>query len=642
MEISSLFTDHMVLQNQKATPIWGWAKSGDEISVKFNPGKSCKNKKQTKTTITGKNGKWCVSLDPMSISTISAELVVQSKSGEKLNVTDILIGEVWLASGQSNMEWIVQNSLNAEKETESAKWPQIRMFSVPRYTDDKPVKNVKAKWTVCSPETVGKFSAVGYFFAKEIHKAQKTPVGILNTSWGGSRVETWISKNGLLSEASTRKETLDYIKDFNKVDRKIIQANRDEFMADQIAWLRKRVVADPGNKAYGKGWAKPTFDDSKWSEMTIPNVWQAGGIPENGVVWFRKKVHIPKNWAGKDLQITLGACDKHDVTYFNNEKIGSIGWELYDPWNVTRKYTIPGHLVIAGENLITVRVYSYRNGGGLTGPGDEMSINLLGDNQSKSINIAGQWKMKMEHNFGVIKSTNIEPGNNQNAPYTLYNSLLHPLIPYAIKGFIWYQGESNAGVAQTYHNTFSRMIREWRAVWGGTNLPFIFVQLANYTSSGTWPLLREAQLKTLNEPNTGMAVTIDVGDKTDIHPKNKQAVGKRLALQALHLAYHKKIDYSGPLYRNYIQESSKIQIWFNHDMGLTSSDNGPIKGFTIAGQDQVFHPAKVSIEADSVFVSSPKVKEPIAVRYAWDDYPTCNLINKAGLPASPFRTDNWT
>lgn len=641
MEISSLFTNHMVLQNQTATPIWGWAKAGEKITVTFTPGKSCKNKMQIKNTTTSADGKWCLSLDPLKISTIGAELVIKSKSSEAYKASDVLVGEVWLASGQSNMEWIVQNSLNSEKEIKDAKWPQIRMFTVPRYTADKPVKNVNASWKVCSPETVGNFSAVAYFFAREIHKNQKTPVGILSSSWGGSRVETWISKNGLLSEESTRKETLQYIQEFNKSDNKERQKNRDEFMADPIAWLRKRVVADPGNKAYSKGWAEPSFDDSNWDEMEIPNVWQTGGIPENGVVWFRKKVQIPKNWAGQDLQIILGACDKHDVTYFNNEKIGSIGWELYDPWNVTRKYTIPGHLVKAGENLITVRVYSYRNGGGLTGPADEMLIKNPQDKSKKSIKITGRWKMKMEHNFGVIKTSNLEPANNQNAPYTLSNSLLHPLIPFAIKGFIWYQGESNAGVAKTYHNTFSRMIREWRAAWGGADLPFIFVQLANYTSAGTWPLLREAQLKTLSEPNTGMAVAIDVGDKIDIHPKNKQAVGKRLALNALHLAYQQKVEYSGPMYRNYHVEGNKIRIWFNHDNGLTTSDKSQVKGFTIAGNDQKFYPAVVTFDSGSILVSSSKVKNPIAVRYAWADYPTCNLINKTGLPASPFRTDSW-
>jgi sialate O-acetylesterase len=642
MKLSSLFSDHMVLQNGEDLPVWGWSKPGDEITVKYIPGKNCKNKKQTKKTITAKNGKWTLKLDAMSVSTKGAQLVASSKKSKiSLEANDILVGEVWLASGQSNMEWVVQNSVNSDKEIAAAKWPEIRMFTAPKRTDEKMVENINSNWEVCSPATVAKFSAVAYFFGREIHQKEKTPVGLLNISWGGSRVETWISKNGLMAEESTRKETSEYQIELAKGDVKERIANRDEFTADPIAWLKKRVKADPGNKAFAKGWADQEFDDSDWSEMKIPNVWQAGGIPENGIVWFRKSISIPKEWAGQDLQVTLGACDKHDVTYFNNEKIGSIGWELYDPWNITRIYTIPGHLVKKGENLLTVRVYSYRNGGGLTGPQNEMRIRLLKGKNKKEIDISGQWKMKMEHNFGVIKSTNIEPGNNPNAPHTLYNSMIHPVIPYGIKGFIWYQGESNAGNAAAYRDLFPQMIREWRSDWGGNNLPFIFVQLANYVSSGTWPYLREAQTFSLKEPNTGMAVTIDIGDAIDIHPKNKQDVGKRLALSAEHLAYGRDLVYSGPLYRNFAVKDTSILIWFDHAIGLSAKGKGPIKGFLIAGEDKVFAEAKANVEGDAIIVSSPKVKKPIAVRYAWEDNPTCNLINKAGLPASPFRTDNW-
>lgn len=631
----------MVLQNGENTTIWGWSKPNNVITIKFLPSKSCKNKKQITSCLTDAKGKWSVALKPLKVSNKPAQIIALPKLGKKIEVNDVLVGEVWLASGQSNMEWIVQNSVNADQEIASANWPQIRMFTAPKRTDEKLVENINASWEVCSPATVAKFSAVAYFFGREIHQKEKRPIGLINVSWGGSRVETWISKNGLMAEESTRKETFEYQKELERGDVKERIANRDEFTADPIAWLRKRVAADPGNKAYAKGWANPAFDASDWAEMKIPNVWQAGGIPENGIVWFRKNIAIPKEWVGQDLQITLGACDKHDVTYFNNEKIGSIGWELYDPWNITRIYTIPGHLVKKGENLLTVRVYSYRNGGGLTGPQNEMHIKLLKGKSKKKIDISGQWKMKMEHNFGVIKSTNTEPGNNPNAPHTLYNSMIHPVIPYGIKGFIWYQGESNAGAAEPYRHLFPQMIREWRSDWGGRNLPFLFVQLANYVSSGTWPYLREAQLLALKEPNTGMAVTIDIGEANDIHPKNKQDVGKRLALSAEHLAYGRDLIYSGPLYRNFAIKESSISVWFDHAIGLTAKGKGAIKGFLIAGEDKVFVEAKAIVANDTVIVSSPKVKKPIAVRYAWEDNPTCNLINKSGLPSSPFRTDNW-
>lgn len=641
MKISSLFTDHMVLQSGEKNAIWGWAKAGDAISIQYLPGKGCKNKKQNINCITDKKGKWSANLNSLSVSNKPAKIILQSKSGTTLEVNDVLVGEVWLASGQSNMEWIVQNSTNADKEIATANWPGIRMYTVPKRTDEKMVEDINTKWEVCSPATVAKFSAVAYFFGRHIHFKEKTPIGLLNVSWGGSRIETWISKNGLLAEESTRKETLEFQNEIAKGNVKERIANREEFNTNPIAWLRKRVVADPGNHAYAKGWANSKFDDSDWAEMKIPNVWQAGGIPENGIVWFRKSVSLPKEWAGQDLQITLGACDKHDVTYFNNEKIGSIGWELYDPWNITRIYTIPGHLVKKGENLLTVRVYSYRNGGGLTGPQNEMRLKLLKGKSKKEIDISGQWKMKMEHNFGVIKSTNIEPGNTPNAPHTLYNSMLYPMMPYGVKGFIWYQGESNAANAEAYRSLFPQMIREWRAAWGGKNLPFIFVQLANYISTGAWPYLREAQMLTLKEPNTGMAVAIDIGEANDIHPKNKQDVGKRLALWAEKLAYGRDLIYSGPLYRNFVIKNSSIQVWFDHGMGMSAKTKGVIKGFMIAGEDKVFVDAKAITEGESIIVTSPKIKAPIAVRYAWADNPTCNLVNVANLPASPFRTDNW-
>ena len=287
MKISSVFTDHMVLQREQIVPIWGWAKANEKITIKFNPGKGCKNKSQIKKTVTNKEGKWTVNLDCLQTSKIAAKLTAESTSGGSLKAEDVLVGDVWLASGQSNMEWIVENSFNVEKEIASAKWPHIRMFTVPRLTDDKPVDNVNANWQVCSPETVAKFSAVAYFFGREIHKNENIPIGILSSSWGGSRVETWISKNGLLVEESTRKETLDYIAELKHDDGKARKKNRDDYMADPIAYLRKNVVADPGNKAFSKGWADPSFDDSEWQDVKVPNYWQDTGIPDNGVLWYR-------------------------------------------------------------------------------------------------------------------------------------------------------------------------------------------------------------------------------------------------------------------------------------------------------------------------------------------------------------------
>lgn len=630
----------MVLQNGESLPVWGWAKVGEIITIKFLPYKECKNLKQIKKVITGKDGKWLVYLESMTVSSIGAKLTVNSESGDYLEVKDILVGEVWLASGQSNMELNVQDSANPKMEISVAKWPQIRMFTVPKLTSCKPVANVNSKWVICSPETVSKFSAVAYYFAREIHKIENVPVGILHASWGSSRIESWISKNGLLAEETTRIETIEYEKDSNGEIKKRF-AERSAFDANPIKWLKKNVVADPGNKSFAKGWADPKFDDSIWAEMKIPQAWQTGGVVENGVVWFRKYINIPQAWVGCDLQITLGACDKHDVTYFNNKKIGSIGWDLYDPWDVIRKYTIPGYLVRKGENLISVRVYSYRNGGGLTGPEADMRLQPLDSKSKNPIDISGMWKYKVEHSFGIVKVKKIEPEKNQRNPYSLFNSMLYPLIPYSIKGFIWYQGEANASAAIAYRDTFPQMIREWRSQWGGRNLPFLFVQLANFIGSGALPLLREAQLMTLKVVNTGMAVTIDIGNPLNIHPLNKQDVGKRLALNAEFWAYGRVVIYSGPMYRNHIVKNANIHIWFDHADGLSAKNKGPILGFTIAGEDKIFVEAQAIIQESCLIITASKVKKPIAVRYAWDDNPIGNLCNQARLPASPFRTDNW-
>lgn len=650
MKIASLFSDHMVLQQGTKVPVWGWAEQGDTVTVRFIPAAGSGNKEQSKTAKPGKGGKWTVTLAPLKTCATPARMEVSSaKDAATVIANDVLVGEVWLASGQSNMEWTVKDSLNATDEKAAANWPLIRMFSTPNVIHEKTPDDIPSKWQICAPETVGDFSAVGYFFARELHKREQVPVGIVNSSWGGTRVEAWTSRKALLTDTPGAKEVRTFEAILATKASSGLQKDLAEYQANPKEWMRRNVMPDPGNKGHRRGWARSDFDDSEWQNMELPSAWQRRGVSGNGVVWFRRIVKVPASWAGRDLVLRIGACDKHDTTYFNNVLVGSTGWETESPWMVQRAYKVPGKLVKAGENLVTVRVYSYRNLGGMTGPMEEMRIEPAGNTADKPLPLAGKWKYAVEHDFGPVRGTPGEPNTipNQNSPYALFNSKIAPLIPYAIRGFIWYQGESNADSCFIYQSHFELIINDWRKHWRMGALPFLFVQLANYFSpfavkgKSGWPEVREAQLRTLRLPNTGMAVIIDVGDRDDVHPKNKQAVGLRLALAAEAQVYGKKIVYSGPIFRSARTAGSSMRLRFDHIGGGLTAKDGALRGFMIAGKDRQFVAAKAVISDGEVVISADAVKRPVAVRYAWDDNPDCNLYNKEGLPASPFRTDKW-
>lgn len=650
MKLASLFSDHMVLQRGAVVPVWGWAAPGDDVSVRFEPGARSENEKQVRTARADEDGRWTVRLAPMRACSIPARLVVESRrEGPVQEVKDVLVGEVWLASGQSNMEWTVKDSAGAADEIAAADHPGIRMFTVPRVIRRKPPMDVDGTWAVCSPESVAQFSAVAYFFGRELHRSEGVPVGLLNSSWGGTRVEAWTSREALVSDLLCRKEVEGVETVLRSLDAQKQEQAFAEFAAAPSAWLRRHVVPDPGNEGFGRGWAEPDFDDSAWPAGSMPAPWQRRGIPGNGVVWFRRAVNVPAEWVGRDLLLGIGACDKHDTTYFNGVQVGSTGWETDAPWTVCRTYRVPGRLVRAGQNVIAVRIYSYRNQGGLVGPEHAMKLEPADRIRGGAIPLSGLWRIAVEHDFGVIQGTAGEPAPlpNQNSPYCLFDNMIAPLCPYAVRGVIWYQGESNAGQAYHYRTRFPLLIRDWRRAWAQDSLLFLFVQLPNYDAGAgpegsSWAELREAQLMALHEPETAMAVTIDIGDREDVHPKNKRDVGRRLALAAQAAVYGGSIEGFSPLYRSHSVEGDAICVRFAHASGgLMTTDGGPPKGFTIAGEDRRFVPADAAIEGDAVVVRSPDVSHPVAVRYAWADNPVCNLCSRAGLPASPFRTDDW-
>ena len=487
VKLPGVFGDHMVLQRDQAVPVWGWGESGEKVTVTFG--------QQTQTATTGGNGRWSVKLDPVKAG---GPYVLTVAGKNTLHFSDVLVGEVWLCSGQSNMEMQVNGVLNPHAESVTADYPKLRMITVKRNSADAPQQTSTGEWVVCSPKTVTGFSATAYFFGRELHKRLDVPVGLVHSSWGGTQIQAWTSMQaqqavpGLASVIDAPKNAAMH---FNAA------AAKEQFEKAKAAWDKEAAAA----KTQGKPFTKP------------------------------------------------------------------------QPRMATDPMTAPGN------------------------------------------------------------------------PARLYNGMIAPLVPYAIRGAIWYQGESNAGVAKLYGLQLRTMIANWRQDWHQGDFPFLYVQLPNYmaaqkqpSETGGWPIVREEMLKTLSLPNTGMAVTIDVGETGNIHPKNKEAVGYRLAQWALAKTYDKKkVVACGPLYTSIDKQDGKVVVHFDCAKGGLVAKGGKLKGFAVAGDDKKFVWADAKIDGETVVVSSAEVKQPTAVRYAWANNPECNLTNKAGLPASPFRSDDW-
>ena len=618
VKLPLLFNDGMVLQRNKSIPVWGWASANEKVEIHF--------KKQIVKTKADKDGKWTVNLKAEKAGG-PFELVV--KGNNTIILKNVLVGEVWLCSGQSNMEFTVKQAINAEQEINNADFPLIRQFLVEKDMSSTPKENLKsAKWEACNATTVGNFTAVGYFFAKKIYNELKIPIGIIHSSWGGTCVETWTSKEAF----ENSDEFKEMIARVSKADMDSLAENQRKAIIDRIESIQGskiKVHADPQFR-------EPAFDDSKWPKMQIPSLWENQQLPNlDGVVWMRKSVIISKADAGKEARIELAKIDDQDVTYINGVEIGTT-----NKYDEKRVYKVPAGVLKEGNNVIAVKVMDYSGGGGIWGDEADLKLTL----QNTVIPLSGAWK------FNVIEiKTGISPNDY---PSLLYNAMINPLVPYAIQGVLWYQGEANVNRAEQYKKAFPLMIKDWRTRWNQGDFPFYFVQLSTFDEFGgnskkgsKWAELREAQTYTLQTvANTGMAVTTDIGNAKDIHPTNKLDVGLRLAAIALNNVYGKKMVYSGPTYKSQEIKGNEIILTFdNVGSGLSTSDkNGILKGFDIAGADKVFHSAKAIIKNNKVILSSEKVPNPIAVRYGWaDDDTEINLFNKEKFPASPFRTDEW-
>ncbi|MBN2423538.1 MAG: hypothetical protein JXR46_07565 [Calditrichaceae bacterium] len=630
---AKLFSDHMVLQQDMPIPVWGTADPNGIVTVIFMDQKA--------ETISDKKGKWMVKLKPVKAG---GPFQMNIIGKDTLLIDDILVGEVWLGSGQSNMEMPLAGwgrVLNFEQEIQNADYPQIRLFQVQRSIAVQPVTDIPAEgWQVCSPQTIAEFSATAYFFGRELHKQLNIPIGLIHSSWGGTIIEAWMSEESLqgypeFSKTIQKLRQIDSLLRVNKQNEE--PANYEEIMA---VWQKEIIEKDRGLKNGKAQWASPELQDGDWPEMELPTTWENAGLPGlDGIVWFRKEINIPSSWAGKELTLCLSAVDDIDSTYFNGEVIGGT----FD-WDDPREYKVPASLVQSGRNVIAVRVQDNQGGGGIWGKADLLKIKLAA---KEPISLVGKWKYNVGLDWNELEYLPVNP-NNPNLPTLLSNGMLDPLIPYAIRGAIWYQGESNDGRAYQYRSLFKDMIRDWRKRWEQGDFPFMFVQLANYMQTSkepaehTWAELREAQLMALTEPNTGMAVTIDIGDALDIHPKNKQEVGRRLALNALHSVYGLDLVPCGPIYKSMKINGDKIYLNFDYIAeGLLAKDKNKLVGFAIAGENRQFLWAQAEIKDNQVVVWNNTIKNPVAVRYGWDANPVCNLYNSAGLPASPFRTDDW-
>lgn len=613
IKLPRLVSDGMVLQRDQPLKIWGWADSGEKVEIQFQ------NKKYN--TVADKSGNWKVDLPKM-------------KSGGPFTMTineitlkNILIGDVYVCSGQSNMELPMRRVKTLyPQELINANNTHIRFFTVPQKYNFKEAQNDLdgGSWEETNPQTIQNFSAVAYFFAKEMYQYNKIPVGILHSSLGGSPVQAWMDVNSL-------KKYPEYISEAEKwkSDDLISQTESSEKTLSNN-WYAELDKLDLGIE---NGWEKFDLNDADWKKMNVPGSWEDLEKPFDGSVWFRKEINLPKGADKNVAFLNLGRIKDADVTYINGQKIGNVTYEYPPRW-----YDIPSGILKEGKNIITVRI---TNGSGKGEFIKDKDYFLQMD--SEKIDLKGEWK----YNVGAVMD---RPAPGQTfirwKPTGLYNAMLNPLIQYPIKAVLWYQGESNTAKPQEYQDLLSTMILDWRNKWNQKDLPFFIVQLANFMQTksepveSNWAELREQQRKVSQTlPNTGLAVTIDVGEWNDIHPFNKKEVGKRLALQAEKMLFDKNIIADGPVYESTKIEGNKIILSFKtgtDDFAQTS----PLKGFAIKRNEGNFKWANAKIEGNKIIVWNDEIKNPVAVRYAWADNPQdANLKNEKGLPASPFTTE---
>jgi len=626
IKLPALIGDHMVLQRDKPIPVWGYGNPGEAVEITF-AGKDYH-------VTTDADGKWALQIPAMKAG---GPYQMTLKGENTVTLNDILIGDVWVCSGQSNMEFGLYQAKNAEQEIKEANYPLIRLFSVNKSIELKPLGDTRGNWSVCTSNTAQWFPAIGYFFARDVQRDIKIPIGLINASWGGTVVESWISKAGLVGEPTfgniAQQVAAFDTASYNKTHRKL--------HADWVDNFNKQ------DKGYTNGqylWAANDVDTHDWKTINLPIIWGFTGKPDlwetSGVVWFRKTINISNDDTKADAMLSIGSILNADETFINGIKVGQTG----DKWGFKRMYQIPAGVLKPGKNTITIRIENYGGDGGFVDPADIFYLKTA----ANTISLAGEWNYKI--GYTITKSDRPEKEISPNTlPTLMYNVMISPVVNYGIKGVLWYQGESNWFRAYQYRELFPRMIADWRAKFNQGDFPFLYVQLANYhrklqwpQSSTYWAEVREAQDLSLKVKNTGMITAIDVGDSSNIHPKNKQEVGRRLALLAEEHVYHLPVKGNGPRYASFAIKDSvvTVKVDFAGDGLRSASKPG---GFQIAGADHLFYWADAEIvNKNTIRVHSLKVPKPLAVRYAWEDNPAdANVYNSYNLPLFPFRTDTW-
>ena len=621
--LHALFSDDAVLQRDRIIPVWGWTTPGQNVSVKLDA--------KTSVARADASGRWEARIGPYPAGGPHTLSVSDANVADAVTRKNILFGDVWLCSGQSNMEFGIGNLTDADAEIRGANYPNIRLFTVPKRVATAPTSNVDSQWLPCNPTNIKQgawngFSAVAYYFGRKLNRDLDVPIGLIHSSWGGTVAQAWTSESSLGTLPDFRQQ----ISDFKA-------ANAPSALSSEMRtnnWLTKANPAIPAN------WTAPDANDAAWKTEDLPGAWENAGIAElggfDGIVLFRREVMVPAEFVGQDLTLDLGGIDDSDVTYWNGAQIGTT-----DGWQKKRSYTIPGAQVKAGRNVIAVRVTDTGGGGGFVGEAGDMKLARAG---AAPISLTGDWKYEIAAPLDKMGSMPREINRNDpNQDDVLYNGMIAPLEPFTLKGAIWYQGESNEGNPEQYGRLLPALIRDWRQKFGEP-LPFYIVQLAGFKapddapSDESWPQIRAAQSKTAQTvPNVGIAITTDIGDEKDIHPKDKLDVGERLALAALAQTYGKNVEFSGPTVQSVKPGSSSVTVNFAHAQGglsLKGEDTGRV--FAVAGADRNWFWATPRIEGDNVVLTSAVVPKPMYVRYAWSNLPRATLYNGAGLPAPPF------
>ena len=619
VRLPRIFSDGMVLQRGMPVPVWGWSDRDETVMVSFN---GIRHQVRAK-----KGERWKITLPVLQPG---GPFVLEVLASDTITLKDVWVGDVWLCSGQSNMEYELFKSAELyPKEIEAAANPRIRHFKVARRTYFNRNEEVLSEqgWEAADPRTVLQFTAVGWFFARELESRLGVPIGLINCSYGGTPAEGWMHEDELKDFPAYRDRALPF-RDTALVAEII---RRDKALSD--GWLKHIQSLDDAN---ARGWQQPSTDVSSWTDLQVPGYWADQGMVDSGgaVVWYRRELDLPASMAGQPAVLRMGAIVSRDITWVNGKRVGGATNRY-----VNRRYDIPAGVLKAGRNTIVIKILNESGKGGFI-PGKPYRLEVGRD----TISLAGGWKARLSVTTSPLLRE--QTTRFQDQAGALYHGMLEPLIGYGMKGVIWYQGESNISRAQEYRVIFSRMIQSWRKIWGQGDFPFLFAQLASNNPPRPQPAesrlaeLQEAQSRTLSVPNTGMAVLNDIGESNDVHPLNKRDVGLRLSLVARYLVYgERKLVHLGPVLKSVKVDGDRMILSFDHvGGGLIARDGGPLKHFALSGDGKRFIWAQAVIEGDRVVVSHPDIRTPKAVRYAWADTPEgANLGNREGLPAGCFR-----